>query len=64
MDVAIDALEKWISQYKVTQIIHGHTHRPAVHKTETYARYVLPAWHPEGGMLIAKPNSEPELVVL
>jgi UDP-2,3-diacylglucosamine pyrophosphatase LpxH len=47
----------------VTQIIHGHTHRPALHKTETYTRYVLPAWHPKGGMVIAKPHSPPELVI-
>lgn len=64
MDVNISAVENMAKQYSVTQIIHGHTHRPAVHKAENYTRYVLPDWHPEGGRLVIKPNAEPELVIL
>lgn len=63
MDVCISEVEDWIKQYQVTQIIHGHTHRPAIHKTATYTRYVLPDWHPKGGMLIVKPGESPILTI-
>ncbi len=64
MDVSLSTVEEWIKRYEVTQIIHGHTHRPAVHKTDTYTRYVLPDWHPKGGMLIVESDKSPELVIL
>lgn len=47
----IDAMEK----YRVQWLIHGHTHRPAVHElTANNApayRAVLGAWHSEGSMV-------------
>lgn len=47
----IDALEK----HRVQWLIHGHTHRPAVHElTANNApafRAVLGAWHSEGSMV-------------
>lgn len=63
MDVCLSAVEDWIKRHQVTQIIHGHTHRPAVHKTATYTRYVLPDWHPKGGVLVVKPGESPELYI-
>jgi UDP-2,3-diacylglucosamine hydrolase len=63
MDVSLSTLEVMIKQYQVTQLIHGHTHRPAVHNAETYTRFVLPAWHPKGGMLSAKANETPKLII-
>jgi len=63
MDVSISAVENMVREYQVTQIIHGHTHRPAVHTTATYRRYVLPDWHPKGGVLVVKPGESPELCI-
>lgn len=63
MDVVLSSVETMLKQYHTTQIIHGHTHRPAVHTTATYTRYVLPDWHPEGGMLIVRPDKMPELII-
>ena len=38
-------VEKVMNKYNVTQLIHGHTHRPAEHEftvnNENYKRYVL-----------------------
>jgi UDP-2,3-diacylglucosamine hydrolase len=28
-------------------MIHGHTHRPALHRVDGKLRYVLPDWEPE-----------------
>jgi len=44
MDVAPEAVEKLYEQTEATIIIHGHTHRPAVHDTGGKLRYVLPDW--------------------
>jgi UDP-2,3-diacylglucosamine hydrolase len=45
MDVNADAIEKLFVQNKVTTIIHGHTHRPALHLEKHGLRYVLPDWN-------------------
>jgi len=44
MDVSLTAMDTLFRQYGVTRIIHGHTHRPAIHQTEAGTRYVLPDW--------------------
>ncbi len=56
MDVNAQAIDQLFAQYRVTRMIHGHTHRPAVHETEAGIRYVLPDWDcdtavPRGGWL-------------
>jgi len=63
MDVNLSSIETWLKQYSAKYIIHGHTHRPAIHQTSTYTRYVLPDWHPQGGMLVVKPDKIPELMI-
>ena len=48
MDVTQTAIAQTVEQTGITTIVHGHTHRPAVHRTElngqTVTRYVLPDW--------------------
>lgn len=52
----IDAMEKQHVQY----LIHGHTHRPAVHALTVNGmpaqRVVLGAWHSEGSMVKVTPE--------
>lgn len=50
MDANINTVKDYFKRYKVHQIIHGHTHRPADHQhkiSEGYytMRYVLGEWH-------------------
>jgi UDP-2,3-diacylglucosamine hydrolase len=58
MDVTPSAVKDWLTLYKVSRIIHGHTHRPVIYPE----RIVLPAWHDRGGALVARPDRPPELV--
>jgi len=48
MDVNQDTVEQIMRQFGVRRMIHGHTHRPAVHAfeldDEAAQRYVLPEW--------------------
>lgn len=51
MDVNQAAVLATMRKYRVNHLIHGHTHRPAVHAFEEdgtgYKRYVLGDWHQE-----------------
>lgn len=56
MDVNPDVIERLFAQYQVRLMIHGHTHRPAVHHSLSGTRHVLPDWDcdhgtPRGGWL-------------
>ncbi|WP_133718509.1 UDP-2,3-diacylglucosamine diphosphatase [Methylocaldum gracile] len=48
MDVNPEAVRETMSRYGVDQLIHGHTHRPAIHEFEIEnkrcRRFVLPEW--------------------
>ena len=44
MDVNPEAVTKLVRDSGVRWLIHGHTHRPAVHKVDDTLRYVLPDW--------------------
>jgi len=47
MDVNPQAVRECFQQYSVDTIIHGHTHRPALHQYEkSLLRYVLGDWNP------------------
>lgn len=55
MDINPDALRDLAARYSVSRIIHGHTHRPAVHHQvfgdlDIY-RHVLADWHTGGSGL-------------
>jgi len=50
MDVNQDTVVRYLKKYRVRQLIHGHTHRPATHRhrltdDDVATRIVLPEWH-------------------
>lgn len=65
MDVTPATVIATMQQYQVKQLIHGHTHRPAIHtlhlNNQTAKRYVLGAWEESGNTLIANHNTPPKL---
>ena len=65
MDVNQQAVIEAMEKHRVQWLIHGHTHRPAVHQlTANDApawRAVLGAWHSEGSMIRVS-KSDVELV--
>lgn len=44
MDVTALAVEKSLAQHRCNTLIHGHTHRPNVHKNDQHLRCVLGDW--------------------
>lgn len=60
MDVNQDAVEALVQQLDVYNIIHGHTHRPAIHQFEVdgknVQRIVLGDWYEQGSVLSYTPN--------
>lgn len=56
MDVNTETVVRYLREHQVHQLIHGHTHRPAVHRFEldgqTASRYVLHDWYGSGGVLV------------
>ena len=45
-DVTDQTVLKYFKTYKVTHIIHGHTHRPKIHLIENnFSRLVIPDWN-------------------
>jgi UDP-2,3-diacylglucosamine hydrolase len=48
MDVNADTVQRIMLQYGVRRLIHGHTHRPAIHVLtldgQSAERFVLPEW--------------------
>jgi len=55
MDVNAEAVQTAMSRHQVRHLIHGHTHRPAIHSLTVDGlpaeRAVLGAWHSEGSMI-------------
>ena len=56
MDVNPSAIAQLFASTGCHYLIHGHTHRPALHEHEGQYRYVLPDWdcdeaHPRGGWI-------------
>lgn len=45
MDVNTHAIERLFQDHDVNLIIHGHTHRPAVHRHHGNTRIVMGDWH-------------------
>ena len=66
-DVNSLAVEKMMRDHGVTTLLHGHTHRPAVHDIqvdgETATRIVLGDWYDQGSVLRWN-QSGPELCKL
>jgi UDP-2,3-diacylglucosamine hydrolase len=55
MDVNQQAVETEMQRHDVRQLIHGHTHRPAIHRFESdgqqRTRVVLGDWYEQGSVL-------------
>lgn len=55
MDVNQDTVEQTMRQHQVNKLIHGHTHRPAIHDfsidNQSYQRIVLGDWYEQGSVL-------------
>ena len=56
MDVTDDEVVRVLSECRATRMIHGHTHRPAVHdldlETGRSTRIVLGDWYDQGTVLV------------
>lgn len=56
MDINQQTVEHYMREHGVRQLIHGHTHRPALHQFELdkkqAKRYVLEDWHETAGSYI------------
>jgi UDP-2,3-diacylglucosamine hydrolase len=51
-DVAPDTVREWFKRYGVRRMIHGHTHRPAIHdEGDGNTRIVLGDWYDQGSVL-------------
>jgi UDP-2,3-diacylglucosamine hydrolase len=62
MDVNSQTVDSFFEQYGAEVIIHGHTHRPAVHHHgESSIRYVLGDWNPQPSYLSWSEDSGFEL---
>ena len=59
-DVNPQAVEATLARYGVTTLIHGHTHRPAIHTLRAGARdcrrIVLGDWYEQGSVLRVSPG--------
>lgn len=58
MDVNQAAVEQTMQRHHVQQLIHGHTHRPAMHEFQLQGqaakRMVLADWYQRGSMLVCE----------
>jgi UDP-2,3-diacylglucosamine hydrolase len=67
MDVTPEAVQAEMQTAKVTRMIHGHTHRPAIHKVEladhqnSAQRMVLGDWDSKIWWIEASENKPPTL---
>lgn len=61
MDVNPQAVEQALLHHQVEWLIHGHTHRPAIHplifEQGTAQRMVLGAWHQQGSVIKVTPDA-------
>lgn len=61
MDVSQEEVERVMQQHNITTLIHGHTHRPAIHtftlNHQTAQRVVLGDWHNKGWEVVLDNNT-------
>jgi len=64
MDVTPEEVIRVMEKHGVNTLIHGHTHREAIHEIEVNnspaKRYVLGAWHERGSALICSDDGKIE----
>jgi UDP-2,3-diacylglucosamine hydrolase len=56
MDVNAGAVQDALERHGVRHMIHGHTHRPAVHEAVDHQRVVLGDWYDQGSVLTLSPE--------
>ena len=68
MDVNTDAVLKAFNDHDIEIMIHGHTHRPNIHKVsnegKNLTRYVLGDWSKNGAIILKWNEAEVELMDL
>lgn len=68
MDVTQSEVERLMQKHNVQHLIHGHTHREAVHHFELNGkpatRTVLGPWHEHGSVLVCENDGSQELLRL
>lgn len=61
-DATQDAVDAMFRQYGVRRMVHGHTHRPAIHETQldgqAQQRIVLGDWYEQGSVLRWQPSGD------
>lgn len=62
MDVAPEAVQQTMREHRVRHLVHGHTHRPAIHELEVDGedarRMVLGDWYEVGSVLVWNQESQ------
>ena len=58
MDVNQEAVRAAFEQHDVQLMIHGHTHRPAVHNGDGRRRIVLGDWYEQSSILRCRPGEQ------
>ncbi len=65
MDVTQTEVERVMLKHGVQHLIHGHTHREAIHTFDlagkSATRTVLGAWHDDGNVLVCEPGGKNSL---
>ena len=68
MDVTPAAIEEFFDEHHIDLLIHGHTHRPNVHKISNdrnkLTRYVLGDWSKESAIILKWDETGIELLDL
>jgi UDP-2,3-diacylglucosamine hydrolase len=68
MDVTQSEVARVMLKHDVEHLIHGHTHRLAVHEfvlaNKPATRTVLGAWHDHGNVLVCSEDGKQELILL
>ena len=65
-DINNTTLQETVDSHQVKRVIHGHTHRPALHPSATdhdCERMVLGDWQPDHAVIAVSDNDNCELVV-
>lgn len=64
-DVNPDTVDQWLAHFGIARIIHGHTHRPAIHApasdASVWQRIVLGDWYQQGSVLRIAADGETSL---
>ncbi|MDP1697620.1 MAG: UDP-2,3-diacylglucosamine diphosphatase [Xanthomonadaceae bacterium] len=64
-DVTADTVNQWFERFGIQRMIHGHTHRPAIHVPAadpgTWQRIVLGDWYHQGSVLRIAADGETTL---